>query len=72
MWKLNCSQYIIVMIIGNDISSIGSNSTIDKFIVIWIGRDEIEMIIWGNQFYKWTVDNALDDGISSHISYQAL
>ena len=72
MWKLNCSQYIIVMIISNDISSIGSNSTIDKFIVIWIGRDEIEMIIWGNQFYKWTVDNALDDGISSHISYQAL
>ena len=53
------------MIVSHDISGICSDSAINKFIVIWIGRDEVETIIGGDEFCKWTVNDALNNDISN-------
>ena len=55
--ELYFAKNIIMSIISDNISGIGSNSTVNELVVVWVGGYEVKMIIRSNTFNKRTFQN---------------
>ena len=43
--ELYLAKNIVMMVVGDNVTCIGSNSTVNKLVVIRVGCDKVEMII---------------------------
>ena len=65
------SEYIVMVIVGDNVTCIGNNSTVNKFIVIWIGCDEIETILGREKSYISALNKVFKHIISSFLSRES-
>ncbi len=66
------TEYIKMMVVGDNISGSSSNSTINKLVIIRICLNHLEMIVGGDKFNERTIDNGLNNQFCSLIVCQTL
>ena len=66
------AEYIKMMVVGYNISGTSRNSTINKFVIVRICLNHLEMVVGSDKFYKRTIDNGLDDQFCSLVICQTL
>ena len=52
-----------MVVVGNQKAGTRSKGTVDKFIVVWVGCNQVELKIGGNETNKW----AVKDGGKNHF-----
>ena len=62
-WEANLPQYIIVVVIGHDIPCVGFYGTVNKFVVVGVGCNEVEMVSRIDQHYILALHESVDDGL---------
>lgn len=72
VWERCLSQYIIMAVVGDDISGTGSNSAVHKLVVIRISFNHLEVIVGRDKFYKGAVDDGLHNQLSRFVVCQSL
>ena len=61
--EVNLPQYVIVVVVGHNVSRIGLYGTVNKFVVIGVGSDEVEMVSRIDPHYMLTLHKSVDDGL---------
>jgi len=66
--KFYLSENNVMVVIGDNISGIGYNSTVNEFVVVWIGCDEVETILGREKSYMPALHKEFKHIISSFLS----
>lgn len=72
-WEINLPQYVIVVVVGHNVSCVSLYGTVNELVVVGVGCDEVEMIIWIDTHHMLALQDSADDSIGklwSEISAQ--
>ncbi len=70
--KTNLTQNIIVSVVTYNVSGVGSNSTIDKLVVVGVCLNQSKMVVGCNKFDVIALGNGIKNKISSVFASQTL
>ena len=66
--KLYLSQDVVMTVVGYNVTCIGCNGTVNKFVVIGVGGYQSETIVSSYQFYMLTLSNCIKHIVSSFFA----
>lgn len=65
-------QNIVMSVVSNKIFCVGTDGTVDKFVVVRVGGNHIEIKVWVDKFHVGTLNNGIDDCLGKSRSKQTL
>ena len=72
LWEFYLSQYVVMLVICHDVASVGSNSAVNKLVVIRVGCNQSEVIIRRYECHVLAFSYCIENIVSSIFARQPL